>query len=338
MEANADNNRDFLEQFDLSNLSAQQKELATKVLIQGRGAFSLSDDDIGCAEGLQMPIPLHDPMPVQKTYNAVPKPLYPEVKSYIEDLLNRGWITHSQSNYSSPVVCVQKKDGSLWLCVDYHQLNKHTIPDRHPLPRVQDTLEKLGGDKWFSLLDQGKAYHQGIVKEENRHLTAFITPWGLYQLVRVPFGLKNAPGCFQRYMEQCLVGRRDTMCVPHLDDIIVYSPDFESHLAHLCEVFKGLHEKGIKLKAQKCELFKNEVKYLGHIVSEKGYCTDRSNVKAVEMLKNTVPKTVADVRWIVGLLNYYRKYIENFSQIAQPIFELLQTSDKSDSGSKAISG
>ena len=336
VEANAENNRDFLEQFDLSNLSAEQKELAAKVLIQERGAFSLNSDDIGCAEGLQMPIPLHDPTPVQKTYNAVPKPLYPEVKSYIEDLLNRGWITHSQSNYSSPVVCVRKKDGSLRLCVDYRQLNKHTIPDRHPLPRVQDTLEKLGGNKWFSLLDQGKAYHQGFVKEEDRHLTAFITPWGLYQWVRIPFGLKNAPGSFQRYMEQCLVGLRDTMCVPYLDDIIVYSPDFESHLAHLCEVFKRLREKGIKLKAQKCELFKNKVKYLGHIVSEKGYCTDRSNVKAVEMLKNAVPKTVADVRRIVGLLNYYRKYIENFSQIAQPIFELLQTSDKSDNRSKAM--
>ena len=167
VEANAENKRDFLEQFDLCNLSAEQKELAAKVLIQERDAFSLSGDDIGCAEGLQLPIPLHNPTPVQKTYNAVPKPLYPEVKSYIEDLLNRGCITHSQSNYSSPGVCVRKKDGSLWLCVDYRQLNKRTIPDRHPLPRVQDTLEKLEGNKWFSLLEQGRAYHQGFAKEED---------------------------------------------------------------------------------------------------------------------------------------------------------------------------
>ena len=111
-----------------------------------------------------MPITLHDQAPVQKTYNAVPKPLYPEVKGYIEDLLNKGWITHSQSNYSSPVVCVRKKDSSLRLCVDYRQLNMRTVPDRHPLPRVQDTLEKLGGNTWFSLLDQGKAYHQGFIK------------------------------------------------------------------------------------------------------------------------------------------------------------------------------
>ena len=129
VEANATNNRDFVEQFDLGNLSAEERELASKVLIQERDVFSLSGDDIGCAEGLQMPIPQHDPTPVQKTYHAVPKPLYPEVKSYIEDLLNRGWITHSQSNYSSPVVCVRKKDGSLRLCIDYRQLNKRTVPD-----------------------------------------------------------------------------------------------------------------------------------------------------------------------------------------------------------------
>lgn len=148
----------------------------------------------------------------------------------------------------------------------------------------------------------------------------------------ISFGLTNPPGSFQRYIEQCLVGSRDTMCAPYLEDSIVYSPYFKSHQAYLCEVFKRLREKGIKLKAQKCELFKNKVKCLGHVVSEKGYCTGRSNVKAVEMLKNAVPKTVGDVHRIVGLLNYYRKYIENFSQIAQPIFELLQISDKRDRG------
>ena len=322
----------FLHQFDLSNLSIKQRELAARVLIQEPDVFSCNGDDIGCAEELQMSITLHDQTPVQNTYNAVPKPLYPEVKGYIEDLLNKGWITQSQSNYSSPVVCVRKKDGSLRLCADYRQLNMRTVPDRHPLPRVQDTLEKLGGNEWFYLLDQGKAYHQGFVKKEDRHLTAFITPWGLYQWVRIPFGLTNAPANFQRYMEQCLVGLRDTLCIPYLDDIIVYSPDFESHLAHLCEVFKRLREKGIKLNAQKFELFKNEVKYLGHIVSENGYCIDRSNVKVVERLKNVVPKTVGDVRRIIGPLNYYRKYIENFSQVAQPIFELLQNLDKPDSG------
>ena len=271
-----------------------------------------------------MTINLSDPTPVQKTYASIPKPLYPEVKQHIEDLLNKGFITRSNSNYSSPVVCVRKKDGTLRLCVDYRQLNHRTIQDRHPLPRVKDTLENLGGNKWFSVLDQGKAYHQGFVKEESRRFTAFITPWGLYEWVRIPFGLTNSPGCFQRYMERCDEGLRDTICVPYLDDLIVFSPDFNSHLNHLRQVFERLRNHGIKLKPKECDMFKNEVNYLGHVVSEEGYRTDDSNIKVINALKEFVPKTVGAVRRVLGLLNYYRKYIKNFAQIAKPLFELTQ--------------
>ena len=192
-------------------------------------------------------------------------------------------------------------------------------------------MENLGGNRWFSVLDQGKAYHQGFVKEESRRYTAFITPWGLYEWVRIPFGLTNSPGCFQRYMEQCVDGLRDTICVPYLGDLIVFSPDFNTHLNHLKQVFERLWDHGIKLKPKKCALFKNEVNYLGHVVSEEGYSTDDSNVKVINALKDFEPKTVGDVRRVLGLLNYYRKYIKNFAQIAQPLFELTQKSQEDGS-------
>jgi hypothetical protein len=153
---------------DFSGLTTQQRVMVKQMLEEEKESFSTSDDDIGCIEELELKLNMKDQTPVQKTFNSIPRPLYPEVKQYIEDLLNRGWITKSKSPYSSPVVCVRKKNGELRLCVDYRELNKRTTPDRHPLPRVQDTLDGLGGNKWFSLVDQGKAYHQGFMHVEIR--------------------------------------------------------------------------------------------------------------------------------------------------------------------------
>ena len=155
---------------------------------------------------------------------------YAEVKQYVEDLLNRGWIQKSKSAYSSPVVCVRKIDGTLRLSIDYRQLNSKTVRDSHPLPRVQ---ESLVGNQWFSLLDQGKAYHQGFLSPESRQKTAFAIPWGLYERVRLPMGLKNAPGEFPRFMEHCLDGLRDNICIPYIDDIIVFSQTFDDHVDHI---------------------------------------------------------------------------------------------------------
>ena len=127
---------------------------------------------------------------------------------------------------------MRKKDRTLRLRIDYRQLNQKTVPDRHPVPRVQGFQDSLGGNNWFSLLDQGKAYYQGNITPESRHKTAFITPWGLFEWVRIPFGLINAPGEFQWLMENCLHSFRDDICTPYLDDVIVLSKSFEDYVDH----------------------------------------------------------------------------------------------------------
>ena len=308
---------------NLSHLPEEQRREIEKMLRDECDLFAKNDTDIGEIPELQMDINLTDEVPVNEAYRHLPRKLYDDVKTYLNDLIINGWVQESKSAYASPVVCVRKKDGSMRLCVDYRKLNQKTIPDRHPIPRVQDLLDGLHGQKYFTTLDMAKAYHQGFIKEGCRKYTAFATPWALYEWLRIPFGLKNAPAAFQRYISRALMGLLDRVCLAYLDDILVYGKTFGEHKANLKLVFRRLRSKGVKLRVDKCFFFMKEVRYLGRLVSEKGYRPDLEDIKALEKFR-TPPSNVGEVRTMVGFLSYYRGHVSNFAKKMKPVYDLIK--------------
>ena len=308
---------------NLDHLPPDQKAQVEKLLWDECELFAKNDTDIGLIPDLQMEINLTDEIPVNEAYRHLPRKLYEDVKTYLNDLIINGWIKESKSSYASPVVCVRKKDGSMRLCVDYRKLNQKTIADRHPIPRVQDLLDGLHGQKYFTTLDMAKAYHQGFIKEDCRKYTAFATPWALYEWLRIPFGLKNAPAAFQRYISQSLTGLLDRACLAYLDDILVYGRTFEEHLDHLKKVFRRLRSKGVKLRVNKCFFVMGEVRYLGRLVSKDGYRPDPEDIRALEKFR-VPPKNVGEVRTMVGFLSYYRGHVSNFAKRMKPVYDLIK--------------
>ncbi len=256
---------------NLNHLTSEQQTVVKQMLREESGAFARHKDEVGFIKNLKMDIKLTDDIPVAKTYNAIPRPLYDEVKNHIQDLLNKGFICKSTYPHASAVVCVRKKGRSLRLCINYRGLNEKTIPDRHPILHIQEILDGLGGKEWFSILDQGKAYHQGSISDDSKKFTAFTTPWGLYKWNRIPFGLTNTPSAFQRSMEESLEGLRDKIWIPYLDDLLVYSKTLAQHVEDVRSVLRHQQARGIKLRPHKRDLFKNEVCFVGKVISADGY-------------------------------------------------------------------
>ncbi len=332
-EANFENGEKWLPKVDLSHLNNEQREKVKNLLLENCEVFSKSDSDIGNIQDFQMKINLTDTIPVKEAYRRIPRHLYEEVKNYIEDLITNGWVRESFSAYASPIVCVRKKDGSLRMCVDYRKLNNKTVPDSQPIPRIQDILDNLGKQAWFSTLDMSKAYHQGYISEESRHVTAFSTPWALFEWVRIPFGLRNAPPGFQRYINQCLGDLKVNVCESYLDDILGYSQTFEEHLEIMSRILQRLRKHGIKLRSDKCVFFKQEVRYLGRLISKHGYRPDPKDTAALEKFRSP-PKTLGELRSLLGFLGYYRCYVKDFAKKMRPLYSLLKIDSEQNSGKR----
>ncbi|KAK3750995.1 hypothetical protein QZH41_007605 [Actinostola sp. cb2023] len=272
--------------------------------------------DLGTTHAVEHKIQTGDAMPIRQ------HPKRGEIHRQVDELLQQGRVSESSSPWSSPVVLVAKKDGSQRLCIYYRLLNKVTVKDAYPLPRVDDSLDALSGSKWFPTLDLVSGYWQVAMHPSTKEKTAFTTSSGLYEWNVLPFGLCNAPSTFERLMELVLKGLHWKICLIYLDDVIVMSRTVEEGMDRLEQVFARLATAGLKLKPKKCSPFQKEVSFLGHVVTEDGVATEPAKVEQV--LTWPVPENVTEVRSFIGLVSYYRRFIPGFSDTAHPLHRLTE--------------
>uniref|UniRef100_A0A3B3H3G3 Gypsy retrotransposon integrase-like protein 1 n=1 Tax=Oryzias latipes TaxID=8090 RepID=A0A3B3H3G3_ORYLA len=312
----------ILEQIDalpLETLPAEDRGKARALLQKYANVFAAHEGDLGCTTLMTHEIPLLDDAPVRQRHRRIPPSEYEAVKDHINQLLASGVIRESNSPYASPIVLARKKDGSLRMCVDYRQLNSKTRRDAFPLPPIDESLDALSGARWFTTLDLASGYNQVPVTEGDRAKTAFCTPFGLFEWNRMPFGLCNAPGTFQRLMQRIFGDQQCQSVLLYLDDIVVFSSTIDEHLERL--VLGRLQQEKLRVKLPKCAFFQQEVRYLGHVISDQGVSTDPHKIEAVAGWQP--PSTVSELRTFLGFASYYRRFVEGFARLAAPLHRLV---------------
>ncbi|GJR35735.1 putative reverse transcriptase domain-containing protein [Tanacetum coccineum] len=245
-----------------------------------------------------------------------------ELADQLQELSDKGFIRPSSSPWGAPVLFVKKKDGSLRMCIDYRELNKLTVKNRYPLPRIDDLFDQLQGSSVYSKIDLRSGYHQLKVREEDISKTAFRTRYGHYEFQVMPFGLTNAPAVFMDLMNRVCKPYLDKFVIVFIDDILIYSKNKQEHEEHLKIILELLKKEELYAKFSKCEFWIPKVQFLGHVIDNKGIHVDLAKIESVKDWAS--PKTPTEIRQFLGLAGYYRRFIEGFSKIAKPMTKLTQ--------------
>jgi hypothetical protein len=278
--------------------------------------------DVGLCTAYEPGIPLDKKEPIYTAQYPVPHKMRGDMCGQTQELYEAGIVAPSTSPYNSPTLMVPKADGGWRMVVDFRRLNQHVITDPHPLPRIQNILEDLGGSMYFTAIDLLAGFYNLKIRAEDRHKTAFSTPDGHWEFIRLPMGLKNSPSIFQRLMNIVLTGCLGVYSYIYVDDVIVFSKTAADHLKHLDDVLGRLEKVGLKIKASKTQVFRTSLKYLGFIVGREGL---RINPKKLEAILNFPrPSNVKAVQGFLGLTGYFRTFIMGYASVAKPLYDLLK--------------
>ena len=310
----------LVEDLDLSHLASSLRKRVKNMLKRFAPMWSGKLGEINSTPHYIDLLPGSRPIASQP-YRAGPKAREIEQRE-VDKMLQAGVIEPSNSAWASPVVIIPKPDGSLRFCVDYRRLNALTIRDSYPLPRMDECIDSLGEATVFTTLDANAGYWQMPLAHRDRAKSAFVCHSGLYEFVRMPFGLKNAPASFQRALDLILAGFKWKTCLVYIDDVIIFSRTAEEHLVHLSDVLEALQAAGITLKFAKCDFFTDTVKYLGHVIKPGTLSVDNAATASLKGME--YPRNQTELRSFLGLCNVYRRFVPEFARVAGPLNQLLK--------------
>ena len=311
----------------LGKLKGWKKEMALKakwLLIEFHHIFCLEKNEMGCTDATEHIIEL---LPEQdelfkERFRRIVVHEVEEVHQHIQEMLDGGAIWPSQSPWCNAIVLVWKKDGTLRFCIDFRRLNAHTKKDSYPIPKCLETMESLVGAHYFYTMDLKSSFWQVKVSEDSCQNTAFtVGSMSVYEFLRMPYGLCNAPVMFQHLMQNCLGELNLSFAMVYLDDIIMYLEMLEDHLTQLQAIFDHFAHHGLKLKPSKCHFFKEEITYLGHEISAKGMIPRQKGIEEITWMGP--PMTYTGIRKFIGAIGYFCHFIKNFTWINKLLNDLL---------------
>lgn len=320
-----------LDKLDFSHLNEEETGTITNLLAEFKDLFYFEGDNLSATTKIEHQIITNIDKPLYSKIYRYPQIHESEIEKQINEMLKQNIIRESNSAYNSPLWIVPKKNDNSgekqWrIVIDYRKLNEHTVEDKYPIPNLNGLLDKLGRAQYFSTIDLAKGFHQILLREEDRKKTAFSTPFGHYEFIRMPFGLKNAPSTFQRLMNSLLRNFINKTCVVYMDDILIFSSSLTEHINNIKDIFKTLRNAKLKIQINKCDFLKKETQFLGHVLTTCGVKPDSNKISIIQKLK--LPDTQKQIKSFLGMTGFYRKFIHNYAKIAYPMIRYLKKNEK----------